>query len=430
MTLTDSQIHSARVPPGLNQVEIRDDEVRGLLLRVYTSGARTWMLAYRRQEDRRRRFMKLGAYPGVSINRARALAEMEITRIGDGEDPLSDREERRPGEVTETIASLARQYLRNYAKKFKRPASYAMDQWQLETYVLPRWGSRPAEQVTKDDVRKILNDLADGRLAARGKPTKVAPRNLRALLSKLFEWAIERGSLAANPVVGTKLPDRVREHLRKGGKDRVLSDDEIGTLWAALHRLDADARRRKVVPVSAAAFRLILLTAQRPGEVFTMRWRDIEDGVWWVIPAEVAKNGEPNRVYLSPQAREILGELHQHTPGASPWALESPRKPGTHLTTIKTATQSILRRTEMRPWSPHDLRRTAASKMRAMGVTRLVVQGILNHKDRSVTAIYDRYGADPEKQQALTDWGRRVEEIAGGERGAIGGFQWRGKVAE
>jgi integrase len=303
-----------------------------------------------------------------------------------------------------------------------------MDRWLLETYVLPRWGPRPVEQVTKDDVRKILHDLAEGRLAARGKPTKVAPRNFRALLSKLFEWAIERGSLAANPVVGTKLPDRVREHLRKGGKDRVLSDDEIGTLWAALDRLDADARRRKIAPVSAAAFRLILLTAQRPGEVFTMRWRDIEDGVWWVIPAEVAKNGEPNRVYLSPQVREILGELHQHT-GASPWALESPRKPGTHLTTIKTATQSILRRTEMRPWSPHDLRRTAASKMRAMGVTRLVVQGILNHKDRSVTAIYDRYGADPEKRQALTDWGRRVEEIAGGERGAVGGFQWRGKSA-
>jgi integrase len=75
-------------------------------------------------------------------------------------------------------------------------------------------------------------------------------------------------------------------------------------------------------------------------------------------------------------------------------------------------------RTGMRPWSAHDLRRTAASKMRAMGVERLVVQAILNHKDRSVTAVYDRYGADPEKQQALCAWGRRVEEITGDEPGA------------
>jgi integrase len=82
----------------------------------------------------------------------------------------------------------------------------------------------------------------------------------------------------------------------------VLSDEEIAVLWEELDELAADAGRKKQAPVSAAAFRLILLTAQRPGEVFRMRWRDIEDGAWWVVPAEVAKNGEANRVYLSEKA--------------------------------------------------------------------------------------------------------------------------------
>jgi integrase len=191
-----------------------------------------------------------------------------------------------------------------------------------------------------------------------------------------------------------------------------LSDEEIAMLWEALDTLEATARARKQAPVSAAAFRLILLTAQRPGEVFRMRWRDIEDGAWWVIPAEVAKNGEANRVYLSPQARAILDDLRDET-GDSEWVLESPRRPGTHLTTVKTAMQGILSRTGMRPWTPHDLRRTAASKISAMGISRRVVQAILNHKDRSVTAVYDRYGLDPEKQAALTEWGRRFETIAG-----------------
>jgi integrase len=158
---------------------------------------------------------------------------------------------------------------------------------------------------------------------------------------------------------------------------------------------------------------MILLTGQRPGEVFRMRWCDIEDSAWWVIPAEVAKNGEASRLYLSPQARAILDELRPAT-GGSEWVLESPLKPGTHLTTIKTAYQGILQRTAMRPWSPHDLRRTAASKMSVMGVDRRVIQGILNHQDRSVTAVYDRYSLDPEKQRALTEWGRRVEQIIGG----------------
>ncbi len=417
MTLTDRQIRAARVPMGLNQIELRDDQVRGLVLRVYASGARSWMLAYRRHEDNRRRQIKLGDYPGVSLKQARQLAEVEVGRVATGDDPKGERDERRAGSTAPTVAEVAELYLTSYAQEHKRPKGYAMDRWQIEAYVLPRWGKRPVDEVTKLDVRELLEDLASGKLAARGKPTKVAPRNLKALLSKLFDWAADRGILPANPAAGVKLPDRVREHLRKGGKDRVLSDEEIAALWGELDALEADARRRKLAPVSAAAFRLILLTGQRPGEVFRMRWRDIEDGAWWVVPAEIAKNGEANRVFLSPQARTIVEGLRVYT-GGSEWVLESPMRPGSHLTTVRTARFSILERTGMRPWSPHDLRRTAASKMRALGVDRLVVQGILNHKDRSVTAIYDRYGADPEKQRALTEWGRRVAVIAGGEPGA------------
>jgi len=327
MTLTDRQIARPRSRLGSTRPTSGTDQMRGLVLRVYKRGARTWMLHYRRQEDNRRRFLKLGAYPGVSLKQARQLAEVEVGRIAAGDDPQGDRVERRTASSAATVAELAEQYLAGYSK-LKRPKGYAMDRWQLDAYVLPRWGERPVDQVTKGDVHELLEDLAEGKLAARGKPTKVAPRNLKALLSKLFDWAADRGILAGNPAAGVKLPDRVREHLKRGGKDRVLSDEEIGVLWTELEELEADARRRKLAPVSAAAFRLILLTAQRPGEVFSMRWRDIEDGACWVVPAEVAKNGEANRVYLSPQARAVLDDLRLHT-GGSEWVLESPRKPGT-----------------------------------------------------------------------------------------------------
>jgi integrase len=302
MTLTDRQIKTAKVPARRHQLDLRDDQIRGLVLRVYKSGTKTWMLFYRRQDDNRRRFLKLGLYPGVGLKQARQLAEVEVGRIAAGEDPQGEREERRAGSTAETMAELAELYLDGYAKEHKRPKSYAMDRWQLDTYVLPRWGDRPVDQVAKQDVRELLEDLASGKLAARGKPTKVAPRNLKALLSKLFDWAADRGILAGNPAAGVKLPDRVREHLKRGGKDRVLSDEEIAIVWEQLDVLDADARTKKHTPVSSAAFRLILLTAQRPGEVFSMRWRDIEDAAWWVIPAEVAKNGEASRVYLSEKA--------------------------------------------------------------------------------------------------------------------------------
>ena len=413
MGLTDRQIRTATVRTGLNQQDFRDDQVRGLVCRVYKTGVKTWFIFYRRKTDNRRRIFKLGSYPGLSLAKARELAEVELGRIAAGEDPQAQREELRSQPPTETVAELAETYLAEYALVQKRPKGYRMDRWQLDTYVLPRWGRRLVTDITKGDVQQLLDDVASGKLAARGKPTKVAPRNLKAVLSKMFDWAADRGVVPGNPAAGVKLPDAVREHKKKGGRDRVLSDEEIRVLWTETDRLARDAALKSQAPVSAAAFRLILLTAQRPGEVFSMRWHDLEDGTWWVIPAEVAKNGESNRVPVSPQARQILDELRPAT-GGGEYVLASPYKRGSHLTSLKTANDTIVRNTGMRRWTPHDLRRTAASKMSAQGVARRVLQGILNHKDRSVTAVYDRYSLDREKVEALAAWGRRVEEIVGG----------------
>ena len=420
MKLTDRQITCAKCPSNLNQYDLRDDQVRGLVLRVYTRGAKSWFVFYRRRQDNRRRILKLGAYPSLTLRQARDRAGIELGRIAAGEDPQADREEVRARGSAATLAEVAQEYLDLYAKEHKRPASYSMDRWQLETYVLPRWGKRPVTEVTKRDVQALLEDVASGKVAARGRPTKVAPRNLKAMLSKLFDWAADRGVLAGNPAAGVKLPTSVREHLKRGGRDRVLTDEEIRTLWEELDRLEQDRRTQDYGAATAAAFRLMLLTAQRSGEVLSMRWKDIEGGEWWVIPAEVAKNGEANRVYLSPQVQAILRSLKTET-GGSEWVLASGRRPGHHLTTVKTAAAAIIRRNDMDHWTPHDLRRTAASKMRSMGTLRPVVQAILNHKDRSVTAVYDRYGQDLEKKAALCAWGRRVDEVV---RDGAPGMLW------
>ena len=100
--------------------------------------------------------------------------------------------------------------------------------------------------------------------------------------------------------------------------------------------------------------------------------------------------------------------------GEGELVLSSPYKKGASLTSLKAVNDTMVRNTGMRRWTPHDLRRTAASKMSAQGVARRVLRAILKHEDRSVTAVYDRYSRDREKVEALTAWGRRVEEIIGG----------------
>jgi integrase len=65
------------------------------------------------------------------------------------------------------------------------------------------------------------------------------------------------------------------------------------------------------------------------------------------------------------------------------------------------------------PFTPHDLRRTAATGMRRIGVPGEIVKLILNHARQDVTGRhYDLYEALPERRQALTLWARHIEQLA------------------
>ncbi len=158
----------------------------------------------------------------------------------------------------------------------------------------------------------------------------------------------------------------------------------------------------------AATFRMRLMTAQRGVEVLKMRWRHV-DGDWWTIPADVAKNGLTHRVPLAPQALALLDKLRPLT-GNSAWVFASPRKPGRHIVAVQKAAERIAKRSEVE-FVPHDLRRTVASCMTSMGISRLVVSKLLNHVESGVTALYDRHSYDPEKAEALIAWAGKLEAI-------------------
>lgn len=71
----------------------------------------------------------------------------------------------------------------------------------------------------------------------------------------------------------------------------------------------------------------------------------------------------------------------------------------------------MIKKLEMAHFTSHDLRRTAATHLGALGVPPVVIDAILNHKDGSVGAIYNRYAYAKEKRQALEAWACRLSEI-------------------
>ena len=190
---------------------------------------------------------------------------------------------------------------------------------------------------------------------------------------------------------------------RPGGSEkprkRKLDEREVRLFWKKLTSSGLNFETR-------TALKLVLVTAQRPGEVALAAREefDLERRVW-TIPAERSKNGEPHEVPLSDLALTLIRHLERRF-GKSAYLIPSRcwRVRGSAPITVRALSQGIRDRREhfgIAPFTPHDLRRTAASVMTASGVPRLHVEKVLNHTIDDVAEIYDRHDYAQEKQSAL-----------------------------
>ena len=368
-------------PTSGKQVDYYDATVKGFVLRVSPGGKKTWGVFYRRGRSNRR--LTLGDFPRLGLADARQRAREALSRIALGGDPAVDRAADRKAM---TFSELSTSYLDLHACH-KR--SGREDARIIRVELLPQWRRLLAKEITRRDVRELLRRIAD-------RPAPIMANRTLALVRKMFNFAIEEELVRDNPAQRVKRPAPERP------RDRVLSEDEIRTVWSALESESA---------VISSAIRLMLLTAQRSGEVLSMQWVNVDllSG-WWTIPSDRSKNGQSHRVPLSEPARRILLSLREEE-ASSPWVFRSPRgkepKPVEH---IQKAVERIRNRAGVE-FRGHDLRRTAASLMVGSGVPRLVVSKILNHAESGVTSVYDRHSYDPEKRAALEQWARTLDAI-------------------
>ncbi len=361
--------------------DFMDDTLTGFGVRVHHTGRKAFFVRYDLGSGRKR--LTIGTYPSLSLADARSQAKDILGRVARGEDPQA---EKRADREAVTFGELAAEYLELHAKRHKK--RWQEDERVLKVDLLPVWRRKKAKKIHRRDVGELLDGIVE-----RGAP--IMANRVRALISKIYNFGLGRDLVDHNPCHGVPMPARAKQ------RDRVLSEDEIRKLWRALDGFD---------PVMAATFKMRLLTAQRGIEVLAMRWEHL-NGDWWTIPAEVSKNGLTHRVPLAPQTHRLLEEFRPLT-GDSDWVFASPRKPAAHITAVQKAAARLVKETRIE-FVPHDLRRTAASFMTSMGISRLVVSKILNHVESGITAVYDRHSYDAEKRQALVRWAGKVDEILG-----------------
>jgi integrase len=381
MKLTDIAIKNLKPKDEKYKVAAGD----GLGIVVYPHGGKAWRFTY--IFGGRRRRMSLGEYPLITLKEARTrLAAARLT-LAQGEDPGA-----KDDHQDLTVRELGDLFIEKHAKPRKK--SWEQDQRNLAVEVYPALGNRPAAAITRQDVRTLLERIAQ-------RPAPVLHNRTLSLIRKVFNFAIDQELVGQNPA------QRIKP-LKETAKERHLADSEIHTLLTALPGIEG------VSPEVKAALLLTLATGQRPGEVAGLVWEEVKDR-WWELPAARAKNGNPNRIWLSAFALELMGEPKAAGPVFPSHIGDQPvSEPA-----LAHALRRMIRdkKLSIEAFSPHDLRRTAATCWAALGVPRLVAMKILNHADKTITAIYDRHSYDGQVKSALNKWSDHLLALRAGDVG-------------
>ena len=338
-----------------------DGTTNNLYIRIRASGSKVWHV--RRMKDGSLLNVRIGKWPDMGLKDARTKARDVIEGAVDTEASLK--------------AVADEWYKLRIEKRYKRPKPIRQYLDRIPAGLL----TRPIHDIERIDVSRALQHYAK----TRGP---VSANRLLAILKQLFGYAHKVGYVPDN-VLAVLTRDEVGGD--EAPRDRVLTDDELHKLWHSESQ-------------NTPLLRFLMLTAQRIGETQLAEWSML-NGPRWDIPPEITKNGKPHWCALSRQALALL---------------ETQDK-GRDLifgTVTNTGVQAWLRRwcerEKITPaFTPHDLRRTAATRMNELGVAPHVVEKILNHSMQGVMAVYNKAEYAEERAAAMQTWADALERIVG-----------------
>lgn len=296
--LTAVAIRSMKHPGGNRPIRVGDGG--GLYLQVAPGGSKSWLFRFTlRGKAREMGLGPVGDPPAaVPLAEARSLAAEQRGLLRQGIDPI---EARRAAERAK--AAAAPDHTFRAVTDFYVAAHEAgwrgmkfRKQWRktLEDYAFPHFGEHPIAQISTGDVMNALEPIW------RTKP-ETATR-VRGRIEAVLDYARTRGWREGEN------PARWKGHLSNllPARSKVARVEHHSALpWREVGAFMAELRKRE--STAARALELVILTAARSGEVFGMRWGEVDlDGALWSVPPQRMKAGKEHRVPLSPAAVTLL----------------------------------------------------------------------------------------------------------------------------
>ncbi|MFP4902925.1 tyrosine-type recombinase/integrase [Paraburkholderia sp. BR14261] len=409
-------------------------EPGGLMGKVRASkaGVVTIAWSFRYKVSGKPRDLTCGVWPRDSMPSIRAARDAARVQLDSGVDPLEAKKAAKVERQIEIVTRIEKaEAVLNRptfemrfgewerAALFKRKDKGAETRRAFEKDIFPAVGTKAIEDVKRADLMAVLDGII-----ARGA-NRLANRCLGDL-KQMLNWCVDREILTVN-VLASITKKKV------GGaeeeSDRVLSDRELRALPVAL-------KNANLKDTTQHAILLIMGTAVRVGEVIRAKKSHIDlDARTWTIPSGNSKNSDAHTVYLSDFAAYHMCRMLELS-DSDEWLLPARKRDGTEThvdlksiskqvgdrqlkffhrpahakRSVKFANALILVPDAEESWSPHDLRRTAATLMQKCGVLPVVIDACLNHREQNrVKRTYQRYDYADEQREAWRLLGDRLE---------------------
>lgn len=405
MALTEVRVKSFK--PAATLYRVADG--KGLCLEVTPSGSKLWRYRYRFAD--RASMLSLGAYPEVSLAKARELCDTARALVRVGVNPATERQATKTRAVTAAANTFGAVALEWFGKQAARMSDATKKKARMHLslpdpvkrtnktrrapLIPAAFSLRPIKDIAAPDVLAVLRPIEEtGHMETAHR--------VQQRISQVFRYAIATGRVTRDPV-----PD-LRNALApvvRTPRAAITNPQDISRLLLAL-----DTYTGK--PATRAALKLAPLLFVRPAELRSMEWSEIDwNAAEWRIPAAKMKMRDTHTVPLSDQALAIL-QGHKEVTGAGRYAFPgawSGEKPMSDA-----AVNNALRRLgfDNVTHTGHGFRAMASTRLNEMGWSPDIIERQLAHVERNqVRAAYNRATYMQERHEMMQQWANYLDGL-------------------
>jgi integrase len=383
-------------PPDQGRVEYfeRLKNKMSLVLCISYGGTWTWRALYyvdHKGKDgkhiRAGRTKRLGTYPDMPAEKARAAAfEFKPDNVV-------------TSEAAVTFKAVGESWIKEHVEASGLRSQDEIKR-HLSTYVYPKWEERPFLDIRFNaDVKPLLHGIRDDHgLRQAGA--------VLATIRSLMNWYEAEASEDDDNRYRSPIPRRYKidkRTVKQRSRSRILDEDEIRWVWKAAGEMDT----------YGALVKMLFLTMQRRGKVTTMKWADIKNGIWTIHEEDTREKGTAGKIKLPQMALDIIEAQPRIKGNPFVFAASIGNGPFNSFSQRKEETDELLPK-GMKPWTLHDIRRTARSLMPRAKVLREHSERTMGHVIPGVEGVYDHHKYFDEKSQALNELAQLISRILEG----------------